>query len=107
VSHQWLKVVDSSGKKHVLGMQEGATENVTVAKALLIHLREHGVDTEKKYLFVIDGAMALRAAIREVFGAGSAVQRCRTHKMRNVFRSDRRSSIFSTRFAACRQGFPC
>jgi len=76
--------VDSSGKKHVLGIQEGATENAAAAKALLIHLREHGVDTEKKYLFVIDGAKALRAAIREVFGAGQSVQRCRTHKVRNV-----------------------
>lgn len=76
--------VDSGGKKHVLGIQEGATENATAAKALLVHLREHGVDTEKKYLFVIDGAKALRAALREVFGAGQSVQRCRTHKMRNV-----------------------
>jgi transposase-like protein len=76
--------VDSSGHKHVLGIQEGATENAAAAKALLVHLREHGVDTEKKYLFVIDGAKALRAAIREVFGAQQAVQRCRTHKVRNV-----------------------
>jgi putative transposase len=76
--------VDSSGQKHVLGIQEGATENAAASKALLVHLREHGVDTEKNYLFVIDGAKALRAAIREVFGAGSAVQRCRTHKVRNV-----------------------
>jgi len=76
--------VDSRGKKHVLGLQEGATENATAAKALLVHLREHGVSTEKKYLFVIDGAKALRAALREVFGAGQSVQRCRTHKMRNV-----------------------
>jgi transposase-like protein len=76
--------VDASGHKHVLGIQEGATENAAAAKALLVHLREHGVDTEKKYLFVIDGAKALRAAIREVFGAQQAVQRCRTHKVRNV-----------------------
>jgi transposase-like protein len=41
--------VDSSGKKHVLGLQEGATENATAAKALLIDLREHGVETEKHF----------------------------------------------------------
>ncbi len=76
--------VDASGKKHVLSIQEGATENATAAKALLVHLREHGVSTEKKYLFVLDGAKALRAALREVFGSGQPVQRCRTHKMRNV-----------------------
>jgi transposase-like protein len=71
--------VDSSGKKHVLGLQEGATENAAAAKALLIHLREHGVSPEKKYLFILDGAKALRAALREVFGAQPPVQRCRKH----------------------------
>jgi transposase-like protein len=76
--------VDSSGKKHVLGIQQGATENAAAAKALLIHLREHGVSPEKKYLFIIDGAKALRAALREVFGSEQAVQRCRKHKVRNV-----------------------
>jgi putative transposase len=35
-------------------------------------------------LFVIDGAKALRVAIDEVFGSAQAVQRCRTHKIRNV-----------------------
>ena len=49
-----------------------------------MHLREHVVDTGKRYLFVIDGAKALRAAIREVFGSEQPVQRCRTHKLRNV-----------------------
>ena len=42
------------------------------------------MSTEKRCLFVIDGAKALRAAIDEVFGSGQAVQRCRTHKIRNV-----------------------
>lgn len=76
--------VDASGKKHVLGLQEGATENAAAAKALLMHLREHGVSPQKKYLFILDGAKALRAAIREVFGAEQPVQRCRKHKVRNV-----------------------
>jgi hypothetical protein len=35
-------------------------------------------------MFVIDGAMALRAAIEEVFGSDQPVQRCRNHKIRNV-----------------------
>jgi transposase-like protein len=76
--------VDVEGRKHVLGMVEGASENQAAAQALLVQLREHGVDTEKRYLFVIDGAKALRAAIREVFGSQQPVQRCRTHKLRNV-----------------------
>jgi putative transposase len=76
--------VDVEGQKHVLGIQLGATENATAVKDLLTHLREHGLKTEQKYLFVIDGAKALRAAITEVFGSEQPVQRCRTHKLRNV-----------------------
>jgi len=76
--------VDFQGDKHVLGLQLGAKENAAAVKSLLVHLREHGLDTGKRYLFVIDGAKALRAAIDEVFGTGQAVQRCRTHKIRNV-----------------------
>jgi len=76
--------VDFQGDKHVLGLQLGATENATAVKSLLVHLRERGVDTGKLYLFVIDGAQPLRAAIDEVFGTEQAVHRCRTHKIRNV-----------------------
>ncbi len=76
--------VDVDGKKHILGIEAGATENAAAVKRLLIHLREHGLPTGRKYLFVIDGAKALRAAIDEVFGADQPVQRCRNHKMRNV-----------------------
>jgi putative transposase len=76
--------VDSSGRKHILGIDCGATENAATVKRLLTHLRDQGLPTDRKYLFVIDGAKALRAAIDEVFGAGQPVQRCRNHKLRNV-----------------------
>lgn len=76
--------VDVEGKKHILGIEPGATENAAAVKRLLIHLRDHGLATDCQYLFVIDGAKALRAAIEEVFGAEQAVQRCRNHKVRNV-----------------------
>jgi putative transposase len=76
--------VDREGKKHILGIELGATENAASVKRLLIHLRDQGFPTDRKYLFVIDGAKALRAAIDEVFGAEQLVQRCRNHKMRNV-----------------------
>ena len=48
------------------------------------NLRDQGLPTDRKCLFVIDGAKALRAAVEEVFGTGQPVQRCRNHKMRNV-----------------------
>lgn len=76
--------IDRDGKKHILGIEPGATENAAAVKRLLIRLRDHGLPTDRTYLFVIDGAKALRAAIDEVFGAGQPVQRCRNHKIRNV-----------------------
>jgi transposase-like protein len=76
--------VDAEGKKHILGIESGATENAASVKRLLSRLRDHGLPTDRKYLFVIDGAKALRAAIEEVFGGDQPVQRCRNHKLRNV-----------------------
>ena len=84
--HHMLSAVGISGdgRKHIMGVEPGATENAAAVKRLLCHLREHGLNTDRQYLFVIDGAKALRAGIEEVFGAKQPVQRCRNHKMRNV-----------------------
>ena len=76
--------VDRSGHKHVLGIQQGATENTAAVGDLLEQLVARGVDTRAKRLFVIDGAKALRAALNRVFGPQHPVQRCRNHKIRNV-----------------------
>jgi putative transposase len=76
--------VDIEGHKHVLGIGSGATENAAAVKQLLTGLRERGLPTDRKYLFIIDGAKALRTAIEEVFGADQQVQRCRNHKIENV-----------------------
>ena len=85
-SHHILSAVgvDVEGKKHILGIHPGATENAAAVKGLLTHLRDQGLPTDRKYLFVIDGSKALRAGIEEVFGAEQPVQRCRNHKIRNV-----------------------
>lgn len=76
--------IDREGCKHILGIELGATENAAAVKTLLTRLRDQGLPTDLKYLFVIDGAKALRAGIEEVFGSDQPVQRCRNHKMRNV-----------------------
>ncbi len=76
--------VDIEGRKHLLALREGATENAEAAKDLLQHLVEHGVDPARRRLFIIDGSKALRTAINAVFGAETPVQRCRNHKLRNV-----------------------
>jgi putative transposase len=75
--------VAPTGKKHLLGMREGATENTTVVTELLADLVARGLDPKQRRLFVIDGSKALRAAIERVFGR-VPVQRCRTHQLRNV-----------------------
>ncbi len=76
--------IDTEGKKQVLGLREGDAENGQVAKALLRDLVERGLDPERARLFVIDGAKALRSAIRKVFGDRGVVQRCQLHKQRNI-----------------------
>ncbi len=75
--------ITTEGVKIPLGLWEGSTENATVATALLSDLVERGLDPEQGILFVIDGAKALRKAIRNVFGE-APVQRCLRHKERNV-----------------------
>jgi len=86
--HEYLLVaavgVDISGRKHVLGLWSGATENSTVCGALLDNLIERGLDSGKKYLFVIDGSKALKKGIMERFGERAIIQRCIVHKERNV-----------------------
>ncbi len=76
--------IDSDGKKHVLGLREGTTENSRVAKALLRDLLERGLDPELARLFVTDGSKALHVAIRKVFGPLGVLHRCQVHKRRNI-----------------------
>jgi putative transposase len=76
--------VDSGGKKHVLGLVEGASENAVAATQLLEDLVERGVDPSRRRLFAIDGSRALRKAIDAVFGSSNPIQRCRNHKVENV-----------------------
>lgn len=78
--------VDRAGTKHVLGIVPGASENLEASIRLLESLVERGVDPKKRYLFVMDGAKALRSAVRQVFGRRQYVQRCRLHKIRNVLK---------------------
>src|SRR6266699_7208354 len=51
--------VDLAGRKHVLGIWHGATENATVVKGLLEDLVSRGLESERKMLIVLDGAKAL------------------------------------------------
>ena len=76
--------IDGDGGKHPLGVIEGATENASVAQALLDNLIGRGLDPKVCRLFIIDGAKALSKAIRRTFGRHTPIQRCQVHKARNI-----------------------
>jgi transposase-like protein len=76
--------ITTDGVKLPLGLWEGSTENKTVTSELLSNLVARGLDTEQGVLVVIDGAKALRAAVNDVLGTRTPVQRCQIHKERNV-----------------------
>jgi len=76
--------VKTDGRKVVLGLVEGATENNQAAKRLFEDLIDRGLRTDARRLFVIDGAKALLKAIRDTFGKMAEIQRCQVHKKRNV-----------------------
>ncbi len=76
--------ITTEGEKIALGLWEGSTENAAMATALLADLVDRGLDTSQGVLCVIDGAKALRKAVRDVLGVQTPVQRCIRHKERNV-----------------------
>jgi transposase-like protein len=76
--------ITADGTKVPLGLWQGDTENKTVVKALLADLVGRGLSADGGLLIVIDGAKALAAAVRDVFGDLALVQRCTLHKRRNV-----------------------
>jgi putative transposase len=76
--------IDSEGKKHVLGLHEGATENSASCRALISELQARGLRTDKPVLAVLDGSKALAKAVSNAFGSQVMIQRCQAHKLRNV-----------------------
>jgi transposase-like protein len=76
--------IGCDGRKTVLGMREGATENTAVVSALLGELVERGLDFSTPRLYVLDGGKALHAAVRKHAGEAGFIQRCQVHKRRNV-----------------------
>ncbi len=77
-------VITSDGTKVPVGLWLGDTENKTVVTHLLADLVDRGLTTTNGLLVVIDGAKALAAGVRKVFGDAAVIQRCTLHKRRNV-----------------------
>jgi len=62
--------ISTDGRKTVLGLREGATENATVVSELLSDLATRGLDFSVPRLYVLDGGKALAAAVRRHAGGG-------------------------------------
>src|SRR5208283_3936206 len=76
--------IGEDGRKTILGIRQGATENATVVGELLADLVDRGLDFTVPRLYVLDGGKALSAAVRKYAGESAAIQRCQVHKRRNV-----------------------
>jgi len=76
--------ISEDGKKTILCIRQGATENTTVVGELLGDLVERGLDFSAPRLYVLDGGKALAAAVKKHAGGSAAIQRCQVHKRRNV-----------------------
>ena len=76
--------IDEYGRKMILGIRQGATENATVVGELLADLVDRGLDFTEPRLYILDGGKALTAAVKKHAGESAAIQRCQVHKRRNV-----------------------
>jgi putative transposase len=76
--------ITEHGQKRLLGLRQGATENAAVCTALWEDLCARGLDTSCPTLLVLDGAQALHAAAKRLWGHNALIQRCQVQKKRNV-----------------------
>ncbi len=72
---------DVQGRKHFLAIEDGFRESAASWKALLLSLKDRGLDPAK--LAVGDGALGFWAALAEVYPE-TREQRCWVHKTANV-----------------------
>ena len=71
--------IGEDGRKTILGIRQGATENATVVGELLDDLWERGLDFAEPRLYILDGGKALSAAVRKHAGESAPIQRCQVH----------------------------
>ncbi len=76
--------ISQDGRKTILGIRQGATENATVVGELLGDLVNRGLDFSQPRLYVLDGGKALHSAVNKYAGESAVIQRCQVHKRRNV-----------------------
>jgi transposase-like protein len=71
--------VDLSGEKHFLGVVQGSTENSVVVEECLNHLSDRNIQFTDRVVAVLDGAKALKKAVRNYFGDRVEIQRSLNH----------------------------
>ncbi len=71
--------IAQDGRKMILGIRQGATENATVVGELLGDLVSRGLDFTEPRLYILDGGKALTAAVKKHAGDSAAIQRCQVH----------------------------
>jgi hypothetical protein len=76
--------ITEDGQKRLLGVRQGATENAVVCTALLEDLCGRGLGTSSPALLVLDGAKALHAAAKRVWGRDAPIQRCQVHRVHST-----------------------
>src|SRR5258708_7078468 len=74
---------DEYGRKTILGIRKGGTENARVVGELLADLVDRGLDFTEPRLYILDGGKALSTAVKKHAGESAAIQRCQVHKRRN------------------------
>ena len=100
--------IDATGRKLVLGLRQGATENATVVGALLGELMERGLDFTTPRLYIVDGSKEIRAAIRNYAGDRERLLDCRAHLPAGEMPARQRSSpkLDGVSAAVCRLSAP-
>ena len=76
--------IGCDGKKTVLGLREGATEDLAPVNDLPGELMDRGLDFTIPRLYILDGGKALHSAVKRYAGEAGFIQRCQIHKKRNV-----------------------
>jgi putative transposase len=75
--------IKADGKKEMIDFRQATGESQSAWEGFLNHLHERGLKGESLKLIVVDGGKGLLAALPLVYGH-VPIQRCWTHKTRNV-----------------------
>jgi transposase-like protein len=82
--------IKADGKKEIIDFRQATGESQSAWEGFLNHLHERGLKGESLKLIVVDGGKGLLAALPLVYGH-VPIQRCWTHKTRNVLNHVKRA----------------